>query len=706
MAKPIYFQWQNEALGQTIYPMREVKLRDFLVYYAEIDLWKQYKDKSLESLEAEIAAWEAAQAQAAKDAYNEYLSLRAYFLTADVRSEYAGAFHPLDEAEMMEVNRLHGVFVSAWPKDIRGERSFVDMQTSFWVNHRNSLRDWIKSRKRRLENMDPNHPKYAPETQELRQKENVTLPMAEKELAQLRAFLATYEKVEARKLKWYQLSKSNPNFKTPEDEFMTSYQPEKAVTPYDIAVWKIETYKAGLEEKNQYELLEEIYQRFQREPQRFPLWLQYMVVHFSGMRYASAHNSWADPKDLLIRLRAPVIEAEIKALDDETLARRCQEKVMAYESIGGAKPKLATATEQEWRAQIGWHLPSLKTNSVGIQRQGLLNLCKAEDAYEVRGMSTEQALEALRARKSDFPAWAWKQVVALTPLRVTEVTDANWEKLTPQEEQERLKPEYAQIRAILDAWMSFDPSAWRKEHGRSHELIVTRAVCNETAEHIQHLRGHLPPGGLAAKPTWYIKNEEENKLPGSPRPFYKHPKSAQDYVSGASILWLRFTDSPPSAWQIAKQVKSKDGFGLLPAEFGSKSNKAGGGKRAKGRTGGPPPWTYKIGETITRSRTLLNAQGQKTTQQQWLRWIHEATVVEVAETPDGPVIITFETALPDEDDATSCIGIFKKPLAWHLSDGTEDAYNRSFVGFVPEGQVPMEHLKAMLDWNKILRREG
>jgi hypothetical protein len=45
------------------------------------------------------------------------------------------------------------------------------------------------------------------------------------------------------------------------------------------------------------------------------------------------------------------------------------------------------------------------------------------------------------------------------------------------------------------------------------------------------------------------------------------------------------------------------------------------------------------------------------------------------------------------------------PLSWHLSDGTEDAYNRSFVGYVPEGQVPMEHLKTMLDWNKILLKK-
>jgi hypothetical protein len=38
MAGPMYFQWQNEVLLKTIYPLREMKLRDFLVYYSAICL--------------------------------------------------------------------------------------------------------------------------------------------------------------------------------------------------------------------------------------------------------------------------------------------------------------------------------------------------------------------------------------------------------------------------------------------------------------------------------------------------------------------------------------------------------------------------------------------------------------------------------------------------------------------------------------------
>jgi hypothetical protein len=79
-----------------------------------------------------------------------------------------------------------------------------------------------------------------------------------------------------------------------------------------------------------------VYQRFKKEPKRYPLWLQYMVVHFSGMRYASAHSSWADPKDLLIRLRGSNVDKDLKKLDDAEIEKRCREKIIAYESAGAA----------------------------------------------------------------------------------------------------------------------------------------------------------------------------------------------------------------------------------------------------------------------------------------------------------------------------------------------------------------------------------
>jgi hypothetical protein len=692
MNQPLYFQWQNEILCKTIYPMRLPKLRDFLVFYKELDVWAEYKNKDIS---AEIGQYREAQRLAAVTAYKTYSSLRGYFMQPDARMYYM-AFKPLDEAELTEINTLHNVFITSYPKDARGERDFIDGRIAAWQQHYKQKKADITSKQRRVNSIrdnNPSHPNLPKEMQELEQMQKVALPMAEKELDQLTAFSAAFDKIEKRKLEWYQKTKKDPAFAISEAEYLVQ-MPEQTPTVYDIAAWKVETYKASLESKTQYDLLEEIRQRFQKEPNRYPLWLQYMVVHFSGMRYASAHGSWADPKDLLVRLRTPGVEKQVKDMDDAAVEKLCKEKIAAYESPGNASPKLALTQDKDWKTKTSYNMANIKAPGPKTRRVGLSALLVDEMAYETKSMTTAQALNELKSMKATFPAWAWKEIVKFTPLRVTEVTDPDWEKLTPEEESQRYLPQYNDIRAVMDAWENADITAWREEHGRSHELIVTRAVCNETAEHIQHLRGHLPPGGLTPKPKWYLQNETENKFSGSPAPYFVKPKSANDYAPGASILWLRFVDKEPSAWQIAKPVETKTKEGLLPPAFKD--------RKAASKTAGI--WEYKQGDIITRSRTVIRDDKTKGNQQQWLRWIHEATVVEIGETAEGAVMLTYETALPDDFKGTSSIGMFKKPIEWMLSDGPEDQYNRSFVGYVPEGQVPIEHIKEMLDWNKILRK--
>jgi len=336
------------------------------------------------------------------------------------------------------------------------------------------------------------------------------------------------------------------------------------------------------------------------------------------------------------------------------------------------------------------NMMGVKANGPKTRRAGLAALAAEEVRYEFMSLTTDQALTKLESMKDSFPKWAWKLIVKLTPLRVNHVEDTGWENLTPEEETARTAKEAGALNKILSDWMTKYTVGWRDEHGRTHELIVSRAVCNETAEHAQHIRGNLPPGGLTPKPGWYAKLEKEK--PGS---FYIKPKSAADYTPGASILWLRFVNSEPNDWQLAHPIVTKGGEGLLPKEFlGNRPQKKDAAI----------PWIYKQGDVTTRTRTTVDDNKQRVTQTQWLRWIHEATVAEVAETTDGTYVYTFETSLPDDDRGTSCLGLFRNSLTWNLSDGTEDTYNRSFVGFTPEGEVPMLHLKTMLDWNKLLRQ--
>lgn len=909
MDGPIYFQWQNEVLLKTIYPLREMKLRDVLIYFAEIDLWSEYKDRSIADIQDEVQSHIQAQSTLVVERYQAYQKMRAYFQQTDLRAFWEDLLGVVDETELTKIHQVHTVFATYLPKttDIRREKSLVFQQLPSWENHRMEVRRIIASKKRRVEAMIPTHPNRSAEIQALALMEKAGLGMVDGEWKQIKAYIAAIEKIEPRMRELQQaqekarlrkqevvrkLNELQPNIpplqskfdilsgeitrlKNPPplepvqaylassdvpaqllslfpqadsslikklaelrkafldefnyiispqvklstarnhlynwqqylkglekeaaaleitlrnlpptdyqrraekqtalaklrdvsirlaeaevnrlsdfysafehsvrpqadlekavedkqkelarveqslslltasrqtleselaalettlaidpDAYMVEFHPEKPVTIKDIVLGRVEAYRAELLKLDADELLEEVVRRFIEKPERYPLWLQYMIIHFSGMRYASAHGSWADPKDLIVRLRVAELEKEFAKLDDNAIAARCQVKLGEYAESVGTSPAssgLLQSNQKEWRTKLDYHLQGIRAVGPKTRRAALLALLTDELRYDLAVMTLPQALDILKGMKEQFPAWAWKEIVRLTELRVTEVTDPGWEKLTPEEEAARMSRESEFYRVVIGKWKDDNMGNWRDEHGRSHRLIVARAVCNETAEHCQHLRGHLPPGGLTAKAPWYLGHERNGTLTGQPRPYFTKAKGIEDYTVGASVLWVRFVTEDPTPWRIANPLVTKDGDTLISAELMN--------RRAKNDE---PMWVYKEGDMVTRTRTYLDEKKQRINQSQWLRWIHEATVAEVGETAEGPVVLTFETALPSDDPALAAIGLFKHYLHNILYDGTEDNYNRSFVGFVPEGQIPAKGFEEMLDWNKILRRE-
>ena len=692
MAATYHFQWQNPQLLKDIYPMRLPKLRDFLIYYKEADLWAQYKDKDIATLAADVKEYEDGMDAARATEFKQYSSLKSYFMTKDVNGFFV-KYNPLEPEALALVQKNHDLFIASWPKDIRGERNFIQMRIESFKTNLGFLRDRIRFLQRQLEGMAAEHPNRAKVQAEYDLKNGSALPMLLEEMEKLRQFEATYDKIEGPKLEWYKLTKADPNYKTTEEEFLVNYDPKVPVRLQDIVRLKVEQYTKTLEGKDQYQLLAEIRQRFEKEPKRFPTWLQYMVIHFSGMRYKSAHGSWADPKDLLVRLRVDEVKKAQAALTDADVTAKCAEKIAQYEGTGANKPALAKATEKVWKDKVALHMQGVKANGPKTKRAGLAALVEEEARYDFMTMTTDQALAKLEAMKSQLPAWAWKWIVMLTSLRVNHVTAPGWETFTPEEDKIRFAD--MTLFPIFSKWASDNTGMWRPEHGRTQEIIVTRAVCNETAEHSQHIRGHLPPGGLTDNAARYVKAAAE-KVPGA---YFIKPTDAKPYTQGASIFWLRYVNSEPSVWQVPKPTQDANGVGLVPAEYMGKRPAPKGGKK-----NAPPPtapWEYKAGG-FTRSRTTIDAEKKKATQSQWLRWIHEATVIEVVDTADGTYVYTFETSLPDDFAGTSCLGTFRNTLRWNLDDGTEDNYNRSFVGYVPEGQVPVENLKPLMDWNRII----
>ena len=210
MAETMYFQWQNEVLLKTIYPLREMKLRDFLVYYKEIDLWAEYKDKKIEALQSDVEAYIAARQNGVVTAYKSYRTLYAYFTKEDVRTQYLPKYKLPDETELAKVKELHRTFMTYLPKyaDVRKEKYFVTQQVFLWEQYRKSVAQLVAQKQRRLNVMVPNHPNRPRETQELQKLQNVTLAIVEEELGRLYAFVSTYNKIEKRKLDYFKAKQS------------------------------------------------------------------------------------------------------------------------------------------------------------------------------------------------------------------------------------------------------------------------------------------------------------------------------------------------------------------------------------------------------------------------------------------------------------------------------------------------------------------
>jgi hypothetical protein len=289
------------------------------------------------------------------------------------------------------------------------------------------------------------------------------------------------------------------------------------------------------------------------------------------------------------------------------------------------------------------------------------------------------------------PEWMWKEISALTDLRLKEAKDANWEKLTPEEQQTKNSAEWAKYREMVNEWKDKYLVDWRKEHEENVQNLVSRAVCNEVAEHILHLRGHSGPAGLASAADWYVHaGEAGSKMSDSEpdKPYFVMPKTIEDYRAGAAILWLKYRKDPPPQWNVVKPFTTARGEVIVPPKY------LNGGR-----------WTYKEQGNF-RTRTAPNDKGFSVQVSQYLFWIHIATVAEVADTPDGMVVITYETNLPYDDRRRSCVGVFKRYERNVLFDGGEDTYNGSFVGYQRDNpeKIPTKDLETMLDWDRILLR--
>jgi DNA-binding CsgD family transcriptional regulator len=659
--QPSYeFQWQNVALRKTIYPFREKKLIDFLLIYKEIDLWKTMKTAPVDpSLAAELKQEHTRlQNQLAQARTNREQSLKGLDL---LKQKHRAALsskpvRDLTYKKMTAQSRLNGLEAA-----MNTVKRRLDWYTQFAPDH-------------------PYHDKFSREYEVAKLAYNQALGELKILEAAYSKELAPFES-EAKSL--------NDRFNAAEAQIRQANEEiarlplldsTGEVSPRAAVRWLI--FKEG-RQLNQYDhdkLLTLVLDRFEAEPQRFPKWLQYMVIHFSGMRYQSAHASWAEARDLLESLKIEETKEKLR-----TAAKTDLDRDIAIAMADLQKQRQET-TDSRAINQIDRQIAALK-NPITAQRC-LLDLQTARVSAEVCNLPDQNVLIRLKSMQSQFPDWVWREIVSRTELRL-EVKDMNWETQLASDSQERWKADNARWRSILAAWENKDVTAWRAKHAATLGLIVTRAVCNEIAEHIQHLRGLIPGGGLTAKPEWYLRNQSSQ--PG--KAYFKRPQTTTDLKEGASILFLGWVTAQPNAWQIAKPLTAVD---ILPASSREKSVNRRGIAKGKGDT-----WNYRVeGGTYIRTaqpyvtQTVTQPGGRVITKEvrgpeikEWLRWTHEATIVEVADMADGTFVVTFETGQ---------IGIILRPLGQIINKWDV------CVGYMPPNPVPPPALASMLDLKRIL----
>ncbi len=649
MFNPIYrYEWQNPALRATIYPFREKKLRDFLLYYQEIDLWKVRGGAPVDPQTAAELVQEITRVQTAlgmakvkkteTDQAIKTLSLkyRALLSSLDVR--------------LLAQKKVNLQLMLA---SLEAKKASLERQV-----------DWYRR-------FAPDHPYYDRWKNELA----AALPPYQAAQADLQAVIDQYNQAiapfeaEAKSLQAQsvdlakQITALGEAFKK-----LPKLTPQGAVTPSAAVQWLVHKYDQELSALDHDHLLGKVLERFDAEPTRFPKWLQYMIIHFSGMRYASAHGSWADPRLLLETLRTEGVKANLGALN---LDQACAQAAAALQQ------SLSATADAQQIQRINLQIKNL--NNPVLRQTALLNYQADQAVASVDQKTEAQVLSDLEAMKDQFPDWVWKEIVSRTDLRL-EVTEPEWETLSPAEAMQRWNAENQHWREIMNAWERRDITAWRQEHELTLSLIVTRAVCNEIAEHIQHLRGIVPAAGLTAKPVWYIRQQTKNPQAA----YFKRPAFAADFKSGASILFLGWVDRKPNPWQIAHPLPTVE---LLPVE--AKPPKVNKRNQPPGDT-----WRYAVlGDEFIRTSQILVPQapadpGKKQklvprTTQQWLRWTHEATVIEVARMADGyDYVLTFETGQ---------IGVNLRPL------GRMANHWDIYVGYVPPAPVEPARLDEMLD---------
>lgn len=317
-----------------------------------------------------------------------------------------------------------------------------------------------------------------------------------------------------------------------------------------ITTWRLKKYREILNTMDHDALLRDVVDAFERNAASgyFPPWLLYTAVHFSGMRYATAHGTWdKSPQSLLSSLK----DEEINTADEDTLKGWQGEAVQdlkaketrsvkglwsglkkklskddipvfekfeplhedlmqAYIKLAGAqkdseiyKEIISTiaSTENDIEALQtefsvkGWTLLVAKRKE---ETEILMVIYRENAKAKLMEISNPKALAMLKQMHDEgqIPDYAWKEITSFTELKF-EITDpANLvekdarglKNVTVEADADALA-ELTKWKRVLKAWHS-STTAWREQNQKTlSEAVMTSLVCDQIGSVAQHSRG-------------------------------------------------------------------------------------------------------------------------------------------------------------------------------------------------------------------------
>ena len=230
-----------------------------------------------------------------------------------------------------------------------------------------------------------------------------------------------------------------------------------------------------------------------------------MVLHFSGMRYKSA--AWflgraeIHPGDALARADGRPGAQHERAGDHDA----CDQAVASLEAVKAKRPARRRSASSTAR---------FLCCAFSTGPKPCCAISPTWSSARIEGFTDQQVLDRLEQLHHANPELPPVVLAGDREIHSIETENPGQElggELSPL----RWEFEERRWREILDIWQRQDITGWRAKHRNTLDLIVTRAVCNEIAEHIQHLRGVMSGAGLTAKPRFYNgKAMKTRNLPG------------------------------------------------------------------------------------------------------------------------------------------------------------------------------------------------